>query len=550
MKKLISICLSLLLLPLFLGAQTTNDIDIKVVLHHDGSATITQNWDVVVVSGTEWYVPISNLGKMTVSNLQVRENGHQFISEGENWKVDRTLAEKTGRCGIHKTKKGVELCWGQGEYGHHNWEATFEVSGLVQSLEDCDAFNFQFVNTGLAASPHRGKVTIMNDTGGEPWTYDNTKVWSFGFEGEINLVDGEIVAEAPWGVTRDGSMTVMVRFEKGLFQPTVSRPIKFSKMQKKAFKGSSYSTGEMGLDLESLFDILVGLLFILYIVYAAISTALGYKYKKSFFGKKKIKGWYRDVPLEGNLPAAYYVLKNGNIFLSSIESSNLVGAYFLKWILEGYLKVIPDDKRVNLDFSKSAPDLDPIERSLYDMARSASGDNLILEKGEFEKWSDKHFGQMTKWPDKAEKSGKAFLSKKGFTVNGSSTSPQTQKALSTVIEFKNFLNDFTLAKERGVVEVGMWKDYLVYAQLYNIADKVSKELGQLFPAEMEQYSKQYGLDYRSMLWTVNYSRTMATATMNKAMSQASSSSSGGFGGSSSFGGGGGFSGGGFGGGSR
>lgn len=556
-KRLILFLAGAVILPLTLCAQIVNDVDVKVVLHQDGSATITQVWDVEVFNGTEWYIPISNLGKMTVGNLRVSEGGKQFVSEGDNWDVERSLAQKMGRCGIVRKRKGVELCWGQGAYGHHVWEATFDVTGLVQSLKDCDAFNFQFINTGLAATPGHGRVTIVNDTGSDPWTSENTRVWGFGYEGTVNVVDGAIVAEAPMGIRTDGHMTIMTRFEKGLFQPTVSQNKSFDKMRRKAFKGSSYSSGGglfswLGsLNIESLIAILAGLFAVLYFIYASICSALGYKYEKNFFGKSKITEWYRQAPLDGYLPAAYYVLKKGHRFGYS-QSENLIGAYFLRWVLDGYIKVIPDGKRVNLDFRKDdeVNFVDSVEGDLYTMARSASGENLILEKGEFEKWSDKHFDRVTKWPDKAEKAGKEYLAGKGLVVTGKTTPPTTQRALSTVIEFQNFLNDFTLAGERGVLEVGLWKDYLVYAQLYGIADKVSEQLGKLFPAQMEQYAKDYGMDYRSMLWAVSYSNSMASATMSRAMSHLDSSSSGGFGGRSSFGGGGGFSGGGHGGGSR
>ena len=94
----------------------------------------------------------------------------------------------------------------------------------------------------------------------------------------------------------------------------------------------------------------------------------------------------------------------------------------------------------------------------------------------------------------------------------------------------NFLKDFTLSKERGAVEVGLWKDYLVFAQLYGIADKVA-----------EQFQKQR---------TIHMNNMTTTSAMNRATSKYQAGSIKGTGGHTSFGGGGGFSGGGFGGGGR
>ena len=56
-------------------AQSLRDIDIRAVLQADGSARITQVYDATVVDGTEMYIPITNLGEMTVDDLTVSEKG-------------------------------------------------------------------------------------------------------------------------------------------------------------------------------------------------------------------------------------------------------------------------------------------------------------------------------------------------------------------------------------------------------------------------------------------------------------------------------------------
>ena len=72
------------------------DVDIRVEVQQDGSAWITQQWDVKVnSSGTEWYMPVSNLGAMTVSGLQVSENGTPYQALGEDWDIDRSRSWKT-----------------------------------------------------------------------------------------------------------------------------------------------------------------------------------------------------------------------------------------------------------------------------------------------------------------------------------------------------------------------------------------------------------------------------------------------------------------------
>ena len=87
------------------------DVDIRVELYPDGSAWITQTWDAEAGgSGTEFFIPVSNLGPMTIGQLQVSENGVPFESLEDNWNIDRDRSYKTGKCGIVRKRDGVELC--------------------------------------------------------------------------------------------------------------------------------------------------------------------------------------------------------------------------------------------------------------------------------------------------------------------------------------------------------------------------------------------------------------------------------------------------------
>ena len=196
-----------LLLGVLLHAQaqairSISNLDIRVEVEKDGSAWITQTWDAEAGnSGTEFYIPVGNLGPMTVSRLSVSENGQAFESLGNKWDVDRSRSWKTGKCGIVPKSNGVELCWGLGESGPHQWKARFYVTGLVQAYDDADAFNFQFVNRGMDPAPEHVRVTIVPAFDCPEWTYDNTRVWGFGFYGDINVENGAVVV-------RNGPMTI------------------------------------------------------------------------------------------------------------------------------------------------------------------------------------------------------------------------------------------------------------------------------------------------------------------------------------------------------
>ncbi len=553
MKRFLTILLAAAL-GFAASAQQIRDIDITVELQEDGSAWITQRWDVQAPSSTgwtEWYVPIGNLGDMTVSDLSVSENGQPFESVGDRWDVDWSRSRKAGKCGIVRKRDGVELCWGLGEYGDHRWSARFKLNGLVQALDDADAFNFMFVNPGLAAEPQHVRVVISPAFECPQWTTDNTKVWGFGYYGDINVRGGNVVAESAEAFEYRSKLIALVRFDKGIFRPAVERGGAFDDMLQAALDGSSYGADDDFPWYIALLSALAVLLPIIFLIYAGIASALGYKYKKSLFGKQKITEWYRDIPVEGDLFAAFYALEYGKRFAVQPSAKNLIGALFLRWILDKHITVVADPKstkRVNLSFADDTSFPNDVEDTLYRYARAASGDNLILEKNEFERWSRKNYAKMTAWPDRAKARGKNWFHVKHYFVRGTQTTEEGAREACHVIEFKNFLKDFTLSKQREAVEVGLWKDYLVFAQLYGIADKVAEQFKKLYPAEFQEVVQNTGLDTYTMLYVINHTNAISTSALQSAYAKAGSVSGGG--GHSSFGGGGGFSGGGFGGGGR
>ena len=103
--------------------------------------------------------------------------------------------------------------------------------------------------------------------------------------------------------------------------------------------------------------------------------------------------------------------------------------------------------------------------------------------------------------------------------------------------FNNFLEDEDNMKEKAAIEVKLWDEYLIFAAVLGIADRVEKQLKVAIPRYEETSTyNNFPIYY--------YTHTFA----HNSMSAASSAASAGQGGSSSFsGGGGGFSGGGGGG---
>ena len=102
---------------------------------------------------------------------------------------------------------------------------------------------------------------------------------------------------------------------------------------------------------------------------------------------------------------------------------------------------------------------------------------------------------------------------------------------------KKYFKDFARMHEKMPIEVHLWKDYLIFAQLFGLADKVAKEFKNLYPDVITD-------DTYNDILLMNMFYTSGISSANSARSAALSYSAGGGGFSSGGGGGGSFGGGG------
>ena len=536
-----------------------HEINVNIRLYRDGSAIVNEIWNLTAGEGTEVYVPRTNLGDIEISDFSVSDETGEIYAFEQRWDTERSLARKAGRCGFNRIARGLELCWGLGSYGTHTYNVRYKMSNVVKSLNDYDMLHLQLVNDELAAPPTHVKVTIeaQNAQLDTSWV----RAWGFGFIGNTSFEDGKVVLESTEHFRYESSVIALLRFDKGVFESESVQDKDFQTVLDRAFKGSDFEDRSQKTWKEKLRDLFLsfGTVLLMFFIFLLPFFRMLNGDKLSRRQKRKILGgpadkvaWYRDLPFRGDIYKTDYVL---DLLETKRQSNGLVSAMILRMIESGYLLVKKDEKgkvEISFDDSKDTSQLGQHEFGLYDMMRQASGSDLILQDKEFSKWSQRTRSQDTirLWANGINLDAKRAL-RTDNVVSGKKFSEQGKVEAQRVMGFKNFLNDFTISSERESVEVGLWKDYLVYASLYGIADKVAKELKDIDPKVFEQVM---AYDYTTFNDVVRMTNSLSRSLTNARYApQAYSGPTGGFkgfGGGTSFGGGGGFSGGGHGGGVR
>lgn len=540
--------LSLVAVPLCAGSDV-DSLRINVELRDDGAALVTETWRINVSDDiSEWYLVADNMGRMTIEDLRVcDETGNEYVNEGE-WNVNRSRARKAGRCGLVTKSDGYEICWGVGSSGWHTYMVRYLLTGLVKGHEDLDGFNHMFVARDLGSSPQSIVLTIRKP--GLELTTENTKVWAFGFHGEIHVEDGAVVARTTEPFTRRSALIAMVGFEKGLFHPALTESRTFDEVRQTAMEGSDYR--EPDKDGDFWIGLLVGLGVVLSVFVSVKVIVKTVKRKRELLGGgMRNVAWFRDAPLAGDLKKSSNILLafSGNTML---ERQNLIAAYITRLFYRGAFEIVPQPgkskplmriRELEVDDSTDSRSDAGLESRLYSFIKEAAGEDGILQKNELQRWANRHGEALYDWGVDA--------------WNGVTIWTMKPEDARQVFGLRRYLKDFTMIKDRGVVEVKLWNNYLIFASLYGIADQLMKDFRKVCPEYFTLSSAARLLDddvTTFMIWNmINMtSRDFNTAASTYEASRSNDSGSGwsGGGGMASWGGGGGFSGGGSGGGGR
>lgn len=511
-----AVLLSLFVIPFnnsFADTFYKNTINVRI--NKDGSADIESIMDFEPSKGTEYFVPVNNLGKSEIVNFKVSEikDGKEVPYESlESWNTKKTREEKAKKSGVVKTDKGYELCFGFGEYQRKTFILRYRVTNFIKLLKDSDMIYWQFVNKGLSAAPGEVKLTITKGEG----SFDNTnsKIWAFGNKGTIEFSDGKIVFNSLTGLTSSNYVTVLVQLNKGDITSGETIDKDFSYYKDLAFKGSDYTKKANKKSSNKIFYVAGGI-----IVAIVVLVKIFGKKKSNGYQKGDFKGeYYRDIPEK-----EWWKLSDILEDIGFDGQESIIRAYFLKWIQEKILIPVTEEK--GLIFKKDTLALkiksgfnndfeEKVERKLFAMFAGAAGADGILQENEFSDYLEDTDNQeeFESIEEDLEELSNEYASKNDLFEKSSkgkyshTYSEKGKEFTAKLVKNYNYLKDFSLLSEREISEIKVWKYLLIYATLYDVADVVEKQLKQLSP----ELLRNAGVDLDTLHAAVIYSDVFST----------------------------------------
>ena len=238
----------------------------------------------------------------------------------------------------------------------------------------------------------------------------------------------------------------------------------------------------------------------------------------------------------GDIFRAYFIANNYNLMK---KKTDFLGAILLKWLKENKIQIekkevgkIFNKEDTCIIFDKSSDFDNTYEKSLHSMFYTASKDG-ILEKKEFEKWCSNHYTTILGWfdnvldyeKDELIKEGKIVkeeYKKMGFKNYRYTVDRSLMEEAKELYGLKKFLDDFTLIDKREAIEVALFEDYLIFAQILGISKKVASQFKKLYPEVIEKYNYDY-----DDIYLIHSITDSGISKANSAKSRAESYSSGG-----------------------
>lgn len=539
MKKLKYLLLVLFLFPLSVYADNIYSRNMDIYITKEGNANVTETWDVKADSGSEWYISFKNMGNTRISNYKVLMDGVEMTGLS-TWDVNASRSQKSGKYGINYTSDAIELCFGKGDFKRHTFTLSYDISNIIFNTSDAQVL----YNTLIPETTAKYFDIKIKSYYAFP---DDLAVWGYGYKGYAYVKNGYVELTTEYGLNKQ-YVTALIKFPLNTFNTSNSYNYfkSFEDVSKKAKEGSFEYDYDDSSKFEWVYNLLIYLC-LFSIIFLPILLALFSGTKYVFRNDKKIPkdvNYFRDIPCGKDIKKAYYLASKNNLIK---RNTDLLGCYLLKWIKEGIVTTNKDSKNSVIIFDplKKPTDLD--ELGMFNMMYEASQDG-VLEKNEFKYYCGKNYEKVLGHFEKVLKSEENSL-----IDSNNITKINKRKFLFTktycvfddsiyydviyLKGLKKYFKDFTRMYEKMPIEVHLWQDYLIFAQLFGMADKVAKEFKNLYPDVITD-------DTYNDILLMNTIYTSGISSANSARSAAQSYSAGGGGFSSGGGGGGSFGGGG------
>lgn len=573
-----------------------NNLDFYAELDENGNMNVTETWS-IRVSNTNTLYKTFNIDRTkysNITNVTVSEIGKGDLSETNTWAYH---LDKDTYFGGKNGDGKFEISWGVGldnSSATKAYKISYTVQDVIKKYDDCAELYWQFVGSDfeINASKITGTIKLPKQADSKA----DIRVWGHvkTLNGEIYTTSEDTVQFALDDYSSGNYVEIRIATPTKIFgtvSKTYSKNMLSSIIEEETkWADEANAVRKRNERIEKIIKITIvagGVLLLIIFLRKTVKYIKILKNTKKLEPTEKLE-YFREKPNKDSTPAdALYLYNNGST-PTSVSFGNIFSATLLNLSLKGYFKIAVEknekgkEETVIYKPQKDVTTLRYEEERIGRFVKIAIGNEEKITIKELQKYIRNH---PTEVSSLIERTASAIKSK-NIMNNNYDEKTANQKANYTTKAFlyfffavgmwglfpvsivlminailailinrklsnltqkgiderekwkglKKYMEDFSLLNEKEIPALEVWEEYLVYATVFGIADKVIKQLKLVYP-QIENMDNFNTCSYVYLMSHTDFNSSFSRA-INSSIPSTMSSGSGGGGGFSGGGGGG------------
>lgn len=573
-----------------------NNLDFYAEIDTNGNMNVTETWNIRISNTNTLYktFELDENKYSGITNVQVSEVGRGDFTETDEWAYHLTKDYYFG--GINDDGK-FEISFGVGlddSTATNTYKISYTVVDAIKKYDDCAELYWQFL--GSDAAVDASKITGTIKLPSEADSKEDIRVWGHveTLNGEIYVTSTDTVEFSLDNYISGNYVEVRIAMPSEMIETaerTYNKNVLPSIIEEETEWANEANVRRERKQRNE--KIIKTVIIAVMVIIGIILLRQTVKYIKIFKNTKKLiptekYEYFREKPDKNSTPADALFLYNNGVNAASTAFGNVFSATLLNLSLKGYFKITVEQnekgKKETLIYKtkKDIEDLQYEEERIARFVKNAIDSKEKITIKELQKYIRNHASSVSSL---IEKTGIETKNKNKMTENfdeekskekskyigiaivyfavamfcitflpvailliinailalmiNGKLSNLTQKGIDEREKWKGlkkYMEDFSLLNEKEIPALEVWEEYLVYATVFGIADKVIKQLKMVYPQidEMDDFNTA---SYIYLMSHTNFNSSFSKA-INSSISSTMSSGSGGGGGFSGGGGGG------------
>lgn len=574
-----------------------NNLDFYAELDENGNMNVTETWSIRVSDTNTLYktFKVDKTKYSNITNVAVSEIGKGELSKTNAWAYH--LDKDTYFGGMNDDGR-FEIAWGVGldnSTATKAYKISYTVQNVIKKYDDCAELYWQFLGNDfeISASKITGTIKLPSQADSKA----DIRVWGHvkTLNGEIYTTSEDTVQFTLDNYSSGNYVEIRIAMPTkifGIVSKTYSKNMLSSIIEEET-KWADEANAERKRNeiIEKIIVITIVVVGVLLLIFFLRKTV---KYIKILKNTNKLKPtekleYYREKPSNYSTPADALFLFNNGYAVAQTSFGNIFSATLLNLSYKEYFKVAVEKNEKGKEVTviyKTQKDIETLqyeEERIARFVKNAIGSKEKITIKELQKYIRNH---PTEVSSLIERTASAIKSKNIMDNNSDEKTAKEKVKYSTKavlyfffamwcfglffpvsivliidailailinrklsnltqkgiderekwIGLKKYMEDFSLLNEKEIPALEVWEEYLVYATVFGIADKVIKQLKLVYP-QIENMDNFNTYSYVYLMSHTNFNSSFSRA-INSSISSTMSSGSGGGGGFSGGGGGG------------